>query len=215
MDNEIIKNYLQSVKEICPTLTSEELSYYADKLTITELKNKDFYIKEGDIQPCMGYIFQGILRVFYTNEKDDAVSLDFLQEKEIASHCSAFTRKIPSRFNYQSVEDSIIINIPYEHFWDTCQKYPAFNHYFRINLERNLDNLLYRTESFLLDNAETRYRNFIKEKPDVFKRISVSMLCSYLGVSRQALTLIRNKTAKNGIAKKSIDRDHKQSYIYS
>jgi DNA-binding MarR family transcriptional regulator len=52
-----------------------------------------------------------------------------------------------------------------------------------------------RIESFLFENAETRYLDFIKENPDLFNRVSLSYLASYLGIERQSLTRIRKKLA--------------------
>jgi hypothetical protein len=54
-----------------------------------------------------------------------------------------------------------------------------------------------RIESFLFDNAETRYLDFVRENPDVFNRISLSHLSSYLGIERQSLTRIRKKLTRS------------------
>ena len=53
-----------------------------------------------------------------------------------------------------------------------------------------------RIERFLFDNAENRYLNFVNEYPDLFNRVSVSYLASYLGIERQSLTRIRKKLAR-------------------
>ncbi len=50
-----------------------------------------------------------------------------------------------------------------------------------------------RIESFLFETAEDRYIKFINEDPDLFNRVSISHLCSYLGIERQTLTRIRKK----------------------
>jgi DNA-binding MurR/RpiR family transcriptional regulator len=54
-----------------------------------------------------------------------------------------------------------------------------------------------RIEGFLFDNAETRYLDFIEENPDLFNRVSLSYLASYLGIERQSLTRIRKKLASH------------------
>ena len=50
-----------------------------------------------------------------------------------------------------------------------------------------------RIEGFLFENAETRYLEFVKENPDLFNRVSLSHLASFLGIERQSLTRIRKK----------------------
>ncbi|MDO4229353.1 MAG: Crp/Fnr family transcriptional regulator [Capnocytophaga sp.] len=188
-----ISDYLQTIKLRCSLISQEALDYFASGLSVSELKAKEFFLQNGDIQPYMGYVLKGLLRIFYTSEKGDEVTLDFLNEGNIASHCAAFLHNTPSRFSYQCVEDAVIVNIPYLHYKDCCEKFPAFDKYFRENMENELERYIMRTESFLLDNAETRYLNFIRQRKDIFNRIPLTMLCSYLGVSRQALTQIRKK----------------------
>jgi CRP/FNR family transcriptional regulator len=50
-----------------------------------------------------------------------------------------------------------------------------------------------RIESLVHENAEVRYSNFIKNDPELFNRISLTHLSSYLGLGRQSISRIRNK----------------------
>lgn len=54
-----------------------------------------------------------------------------------------------------------------------------------------------RIEAFLFETAEQRYLNFIRQQPEIFNRVSVTHLCSYIGVKRQSLTRIRKKLIKS------------------
>ena len=49
------------------------------------------------------------------------------------------------------------------------------------------------TECLLQRHAEERYRIFLESHGQLLSRISVADLSSYLGVSRQNLTLIRKR----------------------
>jgi len=52
-----------------------------------------------------------------------------------------------------------------------------------------------RVESFQFENAEERYLNFMKQNPDLYNRISLSHLSTYLGIQRPSLSRIRKKIA--------------------
>jgi uncharacterized phage protein gp47/JayE len=54
-----------------------------------------------------------------------------------------------------------------------------------------------RIESFLFENAEDRYLDFIKTFPNIHDRVSLSYLSTYLGIVRQSLTRIRKKISQN------------------
>jgi len=89
------------------------------------------------------------------------------------------------------------VNIPYLHILECCDKYAAFEHYIRLIVEEAFYLQQKRIEGFIFGNAETRYLEFIKENPDLFKRVSLSYLSSYLGIERQSLTRIRKKLLKD------------------
>jgi hypothetical protein len=57
---EAIYSYLDSYKKINPDLTDEELTFIEERVTVSELKNKTFYLKSGDIQNDMSFLFQGL-----------------------------------------------------------------------------------------------------------------------------------------------------------
>ena len=71
--------------------------------------------------------------------------------------------------------------------------YKHIEHYLRLTVEDVFEQHLNRVEGFIFDNAEQRYLNFVKSNPDLFNRISISDLSSYLGIERQSLTRIRKK----------------------
>jgi len=58
------------------------------------------------------------------------------------------------------------------------------------NIIRILEN---RMESFHFKNAEERYLDFIKANPNLFNRVSLTHLSTYLGIARPSLSRIRKK----------------------
>lgn len=84
-----------------------------------------------------------------------------------------------------------MILLPYDHLTKVVGEYPELEHFVRLILEREHIKILTRLERQLLDDAETRYRKFMAQNTHLVHRISVSDLCTYLGVSRQTLTRIR------------------------
>jgi CRP-like cAMP-binding protein len=50
-----------------------------------------------------------------------------------------------------------------------------------------------RILSNISSSAEEKYQNFIKTYPDIIYRIPLRMIASYLGVSRETLSRVRNQ----------------------
>ena len=194
---EEIEAYLKSFQTICPNATIEELNYLESGLSIVELKPKHFFIHANTIQKEIGFVYSGLLRAFYIDNNGNEISVNFIRENRYATHYAAFITQTPSKYYFQCLEPTVLVTISYKHIQDGYQKFPIFERYGRLVAEGVLKIQQKRIEGFLFDNAETRYLDFIKENPDLFNRVSLSYLASYLGIERQSLTRIRKKLASH------------------
>jgi CRP-like cAMP-binding protein len=194
---EEIEAYLKSFQTICPNATIEELNYLESGLSIVELKPKHFFIHANTIQKEIGFVYSGLLRAFYIDNNGNEISVNFIRENRYATHYAAFITQTPSKYYFQCLEPTVLVTISYKHIQDGYQKFPIFERYGRLVAEGVLKIQQKRIEGFLFDNAETRYLDFINENPDLFTRVSLSYLASYLGIERQSLTRIRKKLASH------------------
>lgn len=194
---EAVASYLHSIITLCPKVIEEELQYFKSGSTITQLQAKHFYIHANSIQHEIGFVFQGLLRSFYVDEKGNEITVNFVREGRYATDYTAFITRTPSKYYFQCIEPTILVNLSYNHIQAGYDKYPNINRYGRLVAEEVLKFQQKRIESFLFDNAETRYLDFVRENPDLFNRVSLSDLSSYLGIERQSLTRIRKKLANH------------------
>lgn len=188
---DILTTYLDSVQKRCPKITKEELSFLESGLTISELKPKHLYIHANSVQRELGFVCSGLLRAFYIDNNGNDVTVNFIKEGKYATHYPAFINQKPSRYTFQCIEPTVVVNLSYGHMQECSEKFHGIDHYIRLIVEEEFSMQQGRIESFLFDNAETRYLNFIKDNSDLFHRVSLSYLCSYLGIERQSLTRIR------------------------
>lgn len=188
-----IQKYLDSYKIVCPSLTDEELNFIAERTTISELKNKTFYLEKDQVQNEMSFIYQGLVRSFYIDEKGNEITIQFIKEGEYIADYSAFITQKPTKFYIQCIEPCILVNISFLTIQEAYFEFKNFENYGRKIAEAILVNKQNRIESFLFQNAESRYLNFLKQNPSLINRISITHLCSYLGIERQSLTRIRKK----------------------
>ncbi len=191
----VIEAYLQSIREICPGLTDAELNAVGDVVTVSEAKKKDFFVEAGDIQKTIGFISSGLIRTYYVDELGNERNVGFFSEGEYATHYPAFISKQPSMYSIQCLEPTTFVHLTLEDLQKIYEAYPSIERYGRLIAEDVLIKQQARIESFVFQTAEERYLDFIKNHSTVFNRISISHLCSYLGIERQSLTRIRQKLA--------------------
>jgi CRP-like cAMP-binding protein len=93
------------------------------------------------------------------------------------------------------LENTELVVLNYESMQWAYRNIQAFERYGRLVAEEILKMQQHRIESFIFQSAEERYLDFIKQYPQIYNRVSLSHLCSYLGIERQTLTRIRQKIA--------------------
>jgi len=196
-EKQAIKSYTNSIINIHPDLTQEELNFIVSKVFVTKLDNRKFYLNAGEIQPSMGFVYKGLLRSYYIDKDGKEITISFIKENSYASEYSAFLTTKPSKFYIQALEPCVFVNLTYLSMQECYSKYKNFEKYGRLIAENILVMRQNRIESFLFENAERRYLNFIEQDAELLNRISLTHLSSFLGIERQSLTRIRKKLTEN------------------
>ena len=191
-----MNTYLNAVRTLCPNVSHTALNYLKSGLRVVELQPKHFFIHANVIQQEIGFVFQGLIRAFYIDIQGNEITVNFVQENRYATHYTAFITRTPGKYYFQCIEPTILVKLSYDHIQTGYDKFPDIERYGRLIAEEVLKFQQKRIENFLFDTAEQRYLDFIKENPDLFNRVSLSHLSSFLGMERQTLTRIRQKLAK-------------------
>ncbi len=193
---ETFKKYLESYISLFPELNLEEIKFMRSCLTIEEYAKKEFLFERGKIQKEVAFVCEGLLRRYYINEKGNKITTGFVPENNYATDYPSFIRQIPSKYYIECLEPSVIIKLPYDKIQEGYRKFKSSEMYGRLIAEYVLTVQTDRVESFLFQNAEERYLNFINQNKNIINRISLTHLASYLGIERQSLSRIRSKIAK-------------------
>jgi CRP/FNR family transcriptional regulator, anaerobic regulatory protein len=187
--------FLKSVGASCPNFTIAELGQFATRLTVKELKKKDLFLQSGKIQKAIGFITKGLVRSFFIDGGGNEITVGFYSEGDYATHYPAFITRRPSMYSIQCLEPTTMVCLSFEDMQWIYKQLPGFEKYGRLVAEEILKLQQARIESFIFQTAEERYVDFIEHHSTLFNRISLSNLCSYLGIERQTLTRIRQKLA--------------------
>lgn len=194
MESESYK-YEESVRSICPEVTDFELSRFVSLLTFQELKKKDLFLQSGKVQKAIGFVTKGLVRSFYIDQEGNEITVGFYAEGDYVTHYPAFLSREPSKYSIQCLEPTSLFCLSFENQQWIYQQFPSFERYGRLVAEEILKQQQARIESFIFQTAEERYLDFINRQPTLFNRVSLSHLCSFLGIERQTLTRIRQKLA--------------------
>lgn len=187
--------YLRAVQRLCPEITADDFAPFAQRIGVKELAKRDVFLESGEVQKHLGFVVEGLVRSFYVDGEGTERTIGFYAEGEYATHYPSFIARKPSNYTIQCIEPTVLACFTYEDLQWIYQRSPRFERYGRLVAEEVINAQQARIESFVVRTAEERYLQFVEERPTLANRVSLSHLCSYLGVERQSLTRIRQKIA--------------------
>jgi CRP-like cAMP-binding protein len=151
------------------------------------------YIEEGATSKKLGLIRKGLIRAYRIKDNGDDVTLILRWENQfIASHDTVILNQ-PSRFTYQALEDTTLMELDYARLESILDNNPKLSAHRNIILLRMLSEALERMESFVLLTPEERYLQLLTEKPNIFNRVPNKYLATLLGITPVSLSRIRKR----------------------
>ena len=138
-------------------------------------------------------IYSGLIRSYFIDKNEKEITNAFFAENEFVTDYQAFIKQQKTRYNFECLEDCLLISIPFEIVDEVFSSSKNFANFGRKIAEWALEVRTKKYESFLFENAEQRYLGFVQENKSILNRISLTHLSSYLGIERQSLSRIRSK----------------------
>lgn len=159
--------------------------------------NKDDYYNEyKNVCKYLGFVLNGVFRI-YKNIEESATEknmLFFTDDQFMTSYKSFFSQQSCDYYT-QAMTSSSVLYIHYDHLQKLYKLSPSWERFGRILAESALNAVMNNTEGFLFKTPEDRYRELIKNHPDIFQSVPLYHIASYLGIEGPSLSRIRKRMA--------------------
>ena len=160
-------------------------------------RKRQFVLQEGDVCTQFNFIIRGCLRSYKIDEKGNIHILQFAAENNWINDLGSFHRVKPSALNIDALEDTVVLQISHEDLIALYIKAPKFDRIFRVLIENGFIHLQERLLQSISSNAEDRYQSFLDLYPHLANRLSQVQIASYLGVTPEFLSRLRNIRSKS------------------
>jgi CRP-like cAMP-binding protein len=174
-------------------LNKQEIAGVRAVSLVKRLRKRQYLLQEGDVCVNNCFIVKGCLRLYRVGEDGTEHILRFAVENWWISDQESLNNGIPSKNNIDALEDSEVILISQTDYINLQMTIPRLRELVERLKARSFEASQRRILSNISFSAEEKYQNFIKTYPDIFYRIPLHMIASYLGVSRETLSRIRNQ----------------------
>lgn len=191
--SEILKNYFQKV---LPDFTDEKFDFILYKSQLIKLQRKEIVCKQGEICNLKIFVAKGLLRNYSISEDGNEHILQFVNEMSWTTDPESFYNNTPSKLNIEAMEASEIFAFNLDDFAELREQIPELNIFVENILTRKSMEIHKRLLMNISSSPEEKYLDFINTYPDIFNRVPLHMVASYLGLSRETLSRVRRNILK-------------------
>lgn len=191
MDNQfdlIKKNLFRFI-----VLTDDEFKIFCNYCTIKHVKKKEFILRAGDVCDYTGFVNKGCFRVFTTDLDGTEHIMQFSIEDYWIGDMYSYLTDNASQYSIEACEDSEILLIGKYDMEKVYEALPKMERFFRILVQRSFVNLQNRITGWQMSTALDKYYEMIRKYPGIELRISQKHIASYLGITPESLSRIKNK----------------------
>ena len=188
---QIFKNFQKHIP-----LSNSEKEYLMSLIKIKTISKKEFILKQGQICKKIYFVEFGSLRAFNIDAKGKETTIMFAVKDWWITDMNCFVNKTPALLSIEALENSMVMELDFNLLEELYQKLPKFERFFRILFQ----NAYIREQQRALYNSsfttEERYIQFVEKYPTVFKKVTQKQIASYLGVTPEFLSSVKNSTLK-------------------
>ncbi|RAJ12249.1 Crp/Fnr family transcriptional regulator [Arenibacter echinorum] len=178
------------------SLTEEEASHFSSKFKVVKVRKKQFIVQPNFTAKKRFYVVEGALRSFVVNKSGQETTIALAINDWWITDYNSYIFQQPATMFVEALESSTLLELDFEKEQDLKKSNPKFETFFRIIAERGLASQQRRITMNLTKSAEERYTYFTEKYPQFLQHIPQYALASYLGMTTEFLSKIRNNKVK-------------------
>jgi CRP-like cAMP-binding protein len=188
MTNKIV-DYIKNIVE----LTEEESLIINASFKEVKIKKRQFIVQPNFVANQRYFVLKGAFRAYVVADEGQEHTITFAIEEWWITDYNSYIFQQPATMFVVALEDSVVLQIDFEKEQELKSINHKFETFFRILAERGLASQQRRIVANLTQTAEERYTSFSNKYPQVVQRVPQYALASYLGMTTEFLSRIRNK----------------------
>ena len=181
---------IQTFREKGPLTASDEELMRATYQERRYGKNEHVY-QAGQVCPHACYIVRGVFREYHMDDHgaEHTIRLSF-DDYFVGDQQSLFSLE-PSGHSVQCLEVAVVLTLNKAGYEYLFANSPTFGEIFRFIRNRSFNVSMQQLTDKSAKTSEQRYRDLMAENPQIFQRVALKHIASWMGVQPETLSRIR------------------------
>jgi len=199
MNKLISENILESLREFVSRFIQRDEQLFDTLISNFEYRTvarKELLLETGKTANKIFFLSDGFVRFFHYKKDGTEVTSDFYFAPGFITSFTSFIEQKPSIVNIQAMVKMDVLFIKYSDLMALYDKEHKVERLGRLLAEQVFITSEKHLLSFLNESPQDRYLWLMKEYPEYIKNIPLHYLASYLGITAESLSRIRNRSVK-------------------
>ena len=188
----LVKDRLRNEYNFTDEEIVEVLSYFEKR----SIKRKEFILRTGEVCRGRAYVNKGCFRRYTINDHGKEVTIDFGFEDWWIGDMESIRKCESTIYFFQAMEDCEVFWIDEETYDRLCKDVPKFHAVQVKKMESSHFATLKRLTLNQSATQEEKYLALLQKYPQLFQRVPLHYIASYLGMEPESLSRLRNRLYK-------------------
>lgn len=172
-------------------LNKQQIDLIKSKTTEVELHKDEYYWEAGKTVKQVGFLIDGIIRVFYYNNKGEEITRYFIDENHlILSGNTVEEVYTPSEY-LSAITNCKLVVFSKQDWKDIFETIIGWDSVVQKIISKHHSEKIARRSELVSQGGTERYLDFIQKFPTLVNRVPLSYIASYLGITQSSLSRIR------------------------
>jgi CRP-like cAMP-binding protein len=173
-----------------PTL---DFAQWFGALKLLNINKGETLLALGDVCRYQYFILNGLIVTYEPDDKGKDHVIQIGKENSWIGDLASYTKEKPSVKYLQAAEDATLLLLDKQTEKKMLDAFPILEKLFRILFQTAYIKQTERVSMMLISDAEKRFQLFKQSFPELIGRVEWKVIASYLDMSPETLSRIKNK----------------------
>jgi CRP/FNR family transcriptional regulator, dissimilatory nitrate respiration regulator len=174
-------------------MTAAQMAELEPLLVVVECQKGEGLLLQGVHEMEQYFILDGILKRVVSNQEAKEMILRFAHEGEMETSYAAWRLGTPAPYSIVCVTKARVAKLPLREWVAFIERHPGLKQTFEYEVMHHMSEIMAHTITLHLLDAPGRFRRFMRKHPDLFDRIPKKELASYLNLSAETLSRLKQR----------------------